>query len=426
MSATKSFRTSTRVAALLLSTSLVLNVYLWGRADRQRPAVFAAPATSAKMPDAKPASAGLTLMALVNEDLPTLRDALLAAGATETRARQIVYGVLRRRYREALTQKRLASIERGWWKDEQRTLGITRVSPWLGDDPVLLKELIDDPIEALFGLDPTQAEVVNARYSYMPEEMRMKLARLERETQVQSQMMPTGDPEVDGKAEIERAALLKENQAQKEKLLASLTPEQLREHEMRYGRIGMRLANQFQTVPGGTEEEFRKMYRLAEESASNAPAPSASGVAGIVGMTPAEQATAAATQRTFDRVISELGYDRALDYLWSGAAEYRGVATVAQQANLPLATAARFTQLAAETGAKAAAIHRDAALTSDQRRAALLAPADHPHAGRCPCASGSTAKATSRRHGVAHANVRRPVQDDCAGRSLARLVCHQR
>jgi hypothetical protein len=72
-----------------------------------------------------------------------------------------------------------------------------------------------------------------------------------------------------------------------------------------------------------------------------------------------------------DRFVATLGYDRALDYLWAGSMEYRMTAAVAQEASLPPTTAAHFTQLAAETGAKAAAIQSDPALTPEQRRAAL-------------------------------------------------------
>jgi hypothetical protein len=62
-------------------------------------------------------------------DLATLR----AAGASETRIREIVWGMLRWRFRDAQTTKRVNRIQRGWWMDDQRTLAITRASQWLTD-----------------------------------------------------------------------------------------------------------------------------------------------------------------------------------------------------------------------------------------------------------------------------------------------------
>ena len=104
MTATKSSRLGLPVAVLLLSGSLVLNIYLWGRSG----SAVAAPAVSAARSAEKPKPAtgvpGIPSLDFARDaDLPALRDALYAAGASETRARQIIYGVLRRRYREAVT-----------------------------------------------------------------------------------------------------------------------------------------------------------------------------------------------------------------------------------------------------------------------------------------------------------------------------------
>jgi hypothetical protein len=49
--------------------------------------------------------------------------------------------------------------------------------------------------------------------------------------------------------------------------------------------------------------------------------------------------------------------------------EYRTTLAVAQEANLPPATAGRVAQLAAESGPKAVAIQNNPALTAEQRRA---------------------------------------------------------
>lgn len=361
MTATKSPRAGLLVAALLLGGSVALNIYLW---RRSAPAASAPPLAATTPATKSPAApAGIpgvpTLDFAKDADLPALRDALYAAGATETRARQILYGVLRRQYRAALSEKRRASIARGWWRDETRTRGITQAAQSLQDEHVLLKSLVDDKIEALFGLDPAQRGLIDARYSYMPEETRLKLARLERERQLPGQWVPTGDPEVDAKTQAQWTKLLEDSQVEKDNLLAGLDPAQRREHDLRYGALGMRLAREYGHAAGSTEAEFRTLHRIVEE---NAGVPSS-----------AAQRAAEINRRIGEQMVAELGYDRTVEYLWSSTPEYRALANSSAQTGLPPATMLQFAQLATETGHKANAMHRDAALSVEQRRAALLA-----------------------------------------------------
>lgn len=395
MTATKSSRAGTLVAVLILGATLALNVYLWRR-SHPAAAVAAAASAPAKTP-ATPSAPVLNTTAFATEaDLTTLRDTLRAAGASDTRIREIFYGVLRRRYRIAETEKRLTRIQRGWWKDDQRTLGIVRASRWLVDDPGMLIDMVDDPMVALLGPDPTQVDVVNARYSFLPEETRFKLAALDRD--LGRAEVATGDPVADSKMEKEFIAKNLANREAREKLLAGLTPEQRREYDMHYGATGTRIASMLSTMPDATESEFRQLYAIAEKAggtpnspaftAANATAvfmvaqgngtgsvqilaTSAAPVQNAAAMTP--QAQAEATQRANAEIVATLGYDRALNIIWSSTTEYRAITALAQDGSVSAAVAAPFTQLAAETGSKALAIHQNAALDADQKRAALLA-----------------------------------------------------
>jgi hypothetical protein len=69
--------------------------------------------------------------------------------------------------------------------------------------------------------------------------------------------------------------------------------------------------------------------------------------------------------------VAALGYDRALDYVWSGAYEFPVYVRVVRQANLPISSATRIIHLAAETAERASMIHHDGALTLEQKRAAM-------------------------------------------------------
>jgi hypothetical protein len=377
MTALKPSRGGSLVTAVILGGSLLLNFYLLrrsGSVDRAataervvRSSATAAPATAPK---------GLTSTAIVTgSDLATLRDALIAAGASDTRVREIMWGAARWQFRDEQTKKRLARIERGWWKDEQRAMGITRSRQWLVDDPGLLRELVYDRVESLVGIDPAERQVVNARYAFLPEELRVKFDRVQRD--LARDWVGTGDPEIDAKTAAEMAVKAREYQAEREQLLASLTPDQRREYDMYYGSLGRQLASALGGVQGSTEEEFRKIYRIAEETmpstASAAVAGTATLVNGAISLDGARSFVAPSQEAVVERMVSEFGYDRAMDYLWAQTPEYRAVSILAKENNLDPTAAARFTQLAAETGAKAAAIHQDGSLSVEQHRAALLA-----------------------------------------------------
>jgi hypothetical protein len=72
-------------------------------------------------------------------------------------------------------------------------------------------------------------------------------------------------------------------------------------------------------------------------------------------------------QSTADQLVMLLGYDRALDYIWSGTYEYPAYVRVVREANLPLGIASRVIQLAAETSDQASLIHFDAMRDSQLR-----------------------------------------------------------
>src|SRR3954470_20177753 len=165
MTAKKASPIGSLVVVVGLAGSLLLNFYLL------RPASDAEAADSPKLAAKSNSSAAataraakpLTTAAIITEaDLETLRDTLFAAGASENRVREVIWGTLRWRFRDEQSKKRLDRIARGWWKDEQRAMGITRSRQWLVDDPAMLRDLVDNKMVTVMGPDPTEVAVAKA------------------------------------------------------------------------------------------------------------------------------------------------------------------------------------------------------------------------------------------------------------------------
>jgi RNA polymerase sigma factor (sigma-70 family) len=364
MTATK---TGTLAATLALCVSLLLNTYfaIGSSGFEERGLSEAEQAALAGKPPAQSGAEEPVSMAAVSRDLVTkydinaLRDELRAAGASDTRVREIVAGVQMRRYREKTSEKRVARIGRGWWLEDQRVLGITRASMLLRTDWGLKRTMVDDTVAETVGADPAQVKVLDARYPFLPPEKRALFARLERD--IQWEWVPTGNTEEDAQTDAAMAKMAQESREKRDKILADLSGNERMEYDMRFGQFGNRLKTQFGSIPDGTEDEFRTMFKLAQEYTKDE------------GQGGAAARSASAGQEITDRVVAAMGYDRALDYLWSGTPEYQTFAEAAQATHLPSTVARQATQLAAETGSKAAAIHADTTLAPQQRQAALLA-----------------------------------------------------
>ncbi len=370
-------------ATFLLCLSLCLTAFLIvdrsGESPQSASISLPAPRIAAQQEAAPAAPVTMTefTRSLVSDgNLALLRDELRTAGASDTRIREVLLGILRRRYRSDLSAKRIGRIEHAWWRDDLRTYGITPTAPYLRDEPGTQNEAVDGPMAELMGPDPGIVRFTEMRYDFLPPAMRMTFLQLERDTQLS--WVTTGDPEVDARLDAEHAQKAEHARTERARLLATLTPAQRDEYELRFGTSGTRLAAQLRIVPGGTEEEFRQVYRLAKDYAGTVAdaAPVASrGMVLVAGPQQLGAETAvfpvSPDPSTVDRFVAALGYDRALDYLWIGATEYTAVARMAADGSIPATAAGQFAQLAAETGNKAAAIHQDPSLTPGQRQAAL-------------------------------------------------------
>lgn len=357
---TAKFSTTAALALVALLASLGGNAYLLTRREAGPPSSPRAATSHSNRPEI--ALPPLDPNALVKVgDLVPLRDRLRAEGASDSAVRSVVEGILRRRYREKLSQDRAARAARGWWKDAQRTWGTAESFRRLRDDPTLLRSMVTDPLERLLGPDPTDIAEADAKYAFLPADLRQRLGRIDRT--MPSGWNPTGDPAADEVLRAEFENTRRELEAERSTLLANLAPDQRQQYEMRFSRTGTSMAQQLEPL-GATEQEFTSIYPFADQYRKD--------YEGLFRQENGSQKASELDRRLAQQLIATLGYDRALDFIWGGAAEYSSYARIAREAGLGGGTAGRVVQLASETSDRAAAIHADQTLSLEQKTAALV------------------------------------------------------
>jgi hypothetical protein len=146
-------------------------------------------------------------------------------------------------------------------------------------------------------------------------------------------------------------------------LVAALTPVERSEFDLRFGGTAEPNAQRVAKL-NVSEDEFRAIKTAADAYQEAVRA-------GLVQANSDLEPNAA--QRAVDHFVKALGYDRALEYLWSGPGAYERVTSLMKEISRPADNAARLFQLAAETGERAAAIHYDPSRSTDQKKTALLA-----------------------------------------------------
>jgi RNA polymerase sigma factor (sigma-70 family) len=346
------------LAVVALLVSLGGNAYLLSRPTLRPPAEKAARrVVSSTGGEPAPSNAGELLSA---DDLTPLRERLRAAGADDASVRSVMEGILRRRYRARLSAERKARLERGWWRDAERTWGTAESQQRLIDDPTLLRAMVTEPLERLLGPDPADVAEADAKYSFLSPELRERFGRIDRALPTGYSL--TGEPAVDDRLRAEYEKTRKQLEGERAALLAALSPSQRDAYEMRFSRTATALAQQLDPL-GATEQEFTSVYPLAAAYAKE--------YSELFQKERGAQRPDALDRRFAQQMIDTLGYDRALDFIWAGSTEYPAYARIATDAGLPSTTAGRAVQLAADTAERATSIHTDASLSLAQKTAAL-------------------------------------------------------
>jgi RNA polymerase sigma factor (sigma-70 family) len=344
------------VAALVLSVATNAYLFLHPRA----PAVAFAAAGPLPSAIGATVTGELPLAVLQGGDIAALRDRMRAAGASETAVRGVIEGVLRRRYREELSALRAERMQHAWWSDTGwwYQSGRSDGPPRFVDDKKLLREMVLDPLDQLFGPDPAEVAEQQARFEFLPAEKRDAFAALERDFAAATARLAGAEQN-----SAAGSALQREHDEKQQALLATLTPAERAEYDLHLSATAVALRERMSQI-NASEQEYRAIMAVVPAPAD--PADQNAPVRRILGASENDAGVA-------QQLVAALGYDRALDYLWAGAWEYPSYARVAQDAGLPPGTPARLLELGAETIAQAETIHRDETLTPAQRRAAVIA-----------------------------------------------------
>lgn len=350
--------------AFLFAISLAANVWLAIKAaSARRPDIrrtgakmIAAPSSLAKPPAVATGQAGnpailaslnLFVEALQASDLAAFRDKLRAEGVDAQSIRDMIEGALRAHYFETIKIWRRDHNRNQWWlpRGALNTDGIPSS-----------QALVVSPLYALCGpsaLDIADAEV---RYGFLPPDKRRMLALIDLDYgELQERVRPSSSNYNPTKellqADIDRLQYLR-SERQKD-LLEALTDEERAEYNLRFSPAIASGAARFSAM-NATEQEFRAIAPVLE--------------------TLRQAQSGGSEQSALDQLVSAVGYERAVDFAWSGSTPMSTAATnLMRAADLPATQAPRLLQLESETGVRAMAIHSDPNLTPDQKKIALSA-----------------------------------------------------
>lgn len=342
---------------LLLGVSLAANVGLLLRRASQTAALaeHRSAQTIAPSPPRGAAKilAVLPIAAIESAEPTALPDALRAAGADERMVRAVLEGVLRRREREKLAALRIERTRTTWWRTG-RTAD--------AGDSKLAKEMVTDPLLHLLGRDPADVADAENRYAFLSSEKRRLLAQIDLDYQDLLARVPQSVLNTPLQAEASEQKLLADER--RKDVLAALSPEERAEYDLRFSGSSGMVSRRAGTMVA-TEPEYRALKPLLDDfDQKSRELPRDDNFSA---------AYAEMQRATVQQLVGALGADRAAAYIWSGSdSEYAALRRATEAAQLPPATPARVMELAVDIGRQAATVHDDAALTVEQKRAALL------------------------------------------------------
>jgi hypothetical protein len=346
-----------RAVLFLLCVSLGANAWmLWGRAHRGAArAMSGAAPKSAGVPVSAARSFALSLpiAGLEATDAAAMAEALRAAGVDDVTLRAVMEGALRRRHREKLAAVRSEREKNTWWRN-----GRTAQE----GDAALSQEMVAGPLERVLGRDPLEVAAAESRYSFLAPATQRKLAQIDLDYADLLRASFVSATTARLRAEADEQRLVTEEK--RKDVLAALTPEERAEYDLRFSATAGTLS-QHAVLMGVTEAEYRALKSVLDDfDAKSKALPRGETFSAAY-----EDVQRAATKQ----MVDALGYERAIDYVWSGYASYYGpmrsaVAAGEISADVP----GRVMNLTADTGRRAAEVHADATLTLDQKKAALV------------------------------------------------------
>jgi hypothetical protein len=284
---------------------------------------------------------------------------LRAAGADEATVYAMIDGILRLRFYQGKRLAEIENIQNGWWRGNPGNTTSPNMPLW--------GKTVVDPVLEIAGYDPHDLKDFASRFDFLPPEKAQILAKMSVDYFAMHMRFTDDNRLPTGKTE---EVMLAERQKD---LLGLLTPEERAEYDLRFSPAAEQNGSRFARMPDVTEKEFRAIMPIVERVQKE--------TTELVRDQNFTASSLAVQQRAMDDLVNAVGYDRAADYIWGGTnviirdPENPNTLVISNNSSSP-----RLMQLAAETGAQAAAIHHDSNRSPDDKRAALLAlqQATHP------------------------------------------------
>lgn len=342
----------------LLAVSLAANLagawWLFGRAQGRPTASTLPAAVAAGIPGHAPASPAPATAAAA--DYRVLHDRLLAAGFPPEVVQAAIRGALQEPRLARQRQFTAGAASQPWW---QGGLVYQDITP---EQTRELRELLQAQraeIERVLGPSAFYTEGERERFDFLPADKAEQLARLERNHQQRRRDVPTdrGD----------RQARLRELDAEHAGAVAALlTREEQAQLEERDSTTAQTIASRFEFF-AGTEEEYRRVFALQKAYADRY-TPSG----GTVTPVP-PQARVQAMQQLARDIEASFTPERYAAFLQSQRPEYRALVELQRRHPVPQAAFDQVARLHAEVGAEGLRIADGAALSREQKHAALTA-----------------------------------------------------
>lgn len=320
-------------------------------------ATAAIPFTRAETPLAK---------ILDGTDLAAMRTALEATGLTADDAKTIIRNRLRDRHkaaRDLIEQRRNPEEETWWYHDEQaRNAFETRRR----EDRNALNAEITQTLASLFGPEPEKPaeEKLHKQTEFLPASKRLAVSRLLEDYEaMEREVRPRGYTGAELPSDAEKRRYIAEER--RKDLAALLSPEELRDYDLRYSQTAQNIRWQLSGMKP-TLEEYAAIYdaRAAVEQDFDT---SAGGERADDFWKKRREAEAAATAK----LRETLGEDRFIDYALSNDYASRQITAATERYGLPADTARKLWKLRQESGREGEAIYKDDKLSREEKVALL-------------------------------------------------------
>lgn len=305
--------------------------------------------------------------ALQSDDLPTLIARLRAAGFPPNLIRAIVDAQVNLLFRSRMQALLAESDNSPYWQPSLTSFNNTKFNEArqqiYRDRTKMMRSLLGDEALAIAGVDPTIAQ--RQRFGDLS---KGKISLVQQISDDYDEMMSQVKAATNGITLPEDRAKLALLEREKHADLANiLSPEELADYEMRNSRITQRLRGPLSLIDA-TDAEFRAIYS-ANLPYADIIYPNVTGA--YSGTAETRQQRTEALAAINQQVKNTMGADRFAEWTRAQNYDYQQLARIAQQANLPASVAVAAFDMRSTVGAASVQIGDNAALSPEQKIAAL-------------------------------------------------------